>query len=789
MTDVQASNNAVWPQEEEISLARLLEVLRRRKYWILGVLVGVLLGAGLYLWWAEPIYEAEGLVLIDLKQQSTPFAGLEELMPLASPNERLINNQLEILRSQQLALDVARRLQQVFMHPNGDTLRLLRRERATWLSTLPGWAPSSEGEQSPLLSERELVARLQGVVRFQAGRQADVVKIAAQWPDPVEAALVVNTYIQAYQDYNLSASRARYQAAREFLEGQLRQSELALAGSETELEAYMQQQGTVLLDEEAKRLIELSAQAQADMSKLEVELNGLRTQLRNYQRQLEQYEPEAARLLTEANDPYIRTLSEQLARLEVERDQILARNPDARQQGLYNRELAQKEAEIQSLRRRLQERTANYISSILPGTSEAGSSGVAGIIASLRRSILETDIQIQALEAKRRELARVLEAYERQLRAMPERSMILARLQRNRLANEKIYLFLVEKYQEAQIAERSELGFVTVVDRAEVPLTPVKPRRPLVLGLAFMLGLMLGVMVAFGVESLDRRIKTPEELRDRGHVVLGAIPTLRVRRQPVRVGEYEVSGNLLALLEPLSPAAESYRRLRTALLYAQVDQPLKVLLITSSMPREGKTTTSANLAVAFAQNEQRVLVVDTDLRRPQLHEEFGIRRTPGLAELLSGQATLEEVLVAGPVEGLHLIPSGSPPPNPAEMLGSRRMRELLARVREQYDVVLLDSPPLGSVADAAILGAMVDGIVLVARFAYTPREMLERGRDVLQEMHLKPLGVVLNAFDPRRAYGYYGRYGYYRYSGYYGYYYGYYETYGDNGAPKVRKKS
>ncbi|MDW8285016.1 MAG: polysaccharide biosynthesis tyrosine autokinase [Bacteroidota bacterium] len=620
------------------------------------------------------------------------------------------------------------------------------------------------------------------MVRFQAGRQADLIYVIAESPHPAEAAMIVNTYIQTYQQYNLEVSRSRYQAARQFLEDQLRESELALSGVETELETYMQRQGTILLEDEAKQLIELSSQAQAELSKLDVELNGLRIQLRNYQKQLEQYEPEAARLLTEANDPYIRTLSEQLARLEVERDQILARNPEARQQGIYNRELVQKEVEIQNLRKRLQERTTNFIASILPG--DGLTSGVAGIIGNLRRNILETDIQIQALEAKRRELIKVNENYDKQLRTMPERSMILARLQRNRLANEKIYLFLVEKYQEAQIAERSELGFVTVVDRAIVPNTPLSPRPFRVWTTVLVIGLFVGGVLALGAEALDRRIKTPEELRDRGHVILGVIPYIASRKKFERLGSFEVATNLVTLIAPLGPAAESYRRLRTALSYVQVDRPLKVVLITSSLPKEGKTTTVANLAVVFAQNDQRVLLIDADLRRPSLHRSFGLHRNPGLSELLTEQASLNEVVQAGPIDGLSIITAGSPPPNPAEMLGSRRMRQFVTHAKELYDVILIDSPPLGSVADASILGSVVDGIVLVGRFNYTPRDMIERGREVLQDMHLNAIGVVLNFFDPRRAYGYYGRYGYYRYSGYYGYYYGYYEAYGENNKNK-----
>ena len=212
-----------------------------------------------------------------------------------------------------------------------------------------------------------------------------------------------------------------------------------------------------------------------------------------------------------------------------------------------------------------------------------------------------------------------------------------------------------------------------------------------------------------------------------------------------------------------SAAAEGFRTLRTNLQFLSADKPLKVLVITSSAPAEGKTTTAINLATSLAQMGQRVLLVDADLRRPSLHRSFNLAATPGLSNFLVGKAELSAVLKKTPIEGLQVLVSGPIPPMPAELLGSHRMGELLDQLRPQFDTVLLDTPPVVAVTDATLLATMADGVLLVVSCGKTTREQAKVALLTLEKAGIKPLGVVMNQVDRRKGYGYY----YYYYHRYY----------------------
>ena len=203
--------------------------------------------------------------------------------------------------------------------------------------------------------------------------------------------------------------------------------------------------------------------------------------------------------------------------------------------------------------------------------------------------------------------------------------------------------------------------------------------------------------------------------------------------------------DLVTLTDPSSPAAEAYRKLRTNLTFAALDEPIETLVVTSAAPEEGKSIVLANLAIAMAQGERRIILVDADLRRPQLHEIFGVANDQGVTTMIVEEAALESppLLEVG-VEGLQLVPSGPMPPNPADILGSHRMEQAIAVLKERADIILFDAPPVASVADAAILGTKADGLLLVVRAGHTRREHAERARELLERVHVRIIGAVLN---------------------------------------------
>jgi capsular exopolysaccharide synthesis family protein len=242
--------------------------------------------------------------------------------------------------------------------------------------------------------------------------------------------------------------------------------------------------------------------------------------------------------------------------------------------------------------------------------------------------------------------------------------------------------------------------------------------------------------------------------------------------------------HLITHYRPLSPMAESYRHLRAKVQYVQIDKPLHSIVVTSCNAKEGKTTTTANLAICFSQTERKVLLVDADMRRATMHTLFGLRNLYGLNEHLFGKATADEVIQKDVLPNLDVLTCGMLPPNPAEILGSKRMKEFIAQMKQRYDIVLFDAPPLLAVTDAAVLATEADGVLLVASAGETHAAGLERIAEFLNSVGVKMLGVVLNRFDARKAYGNsYTTYASYHY-GYYGYELGYHRK---NGESKVKK--
>ncbi|MGQ9768534.1 MAG: polysaccharide biosynthesis tyrosine autokinase [Anaerolineae bacterium] len=306
--------------------------------------------------------------------------------------------------------------------------------------------------------------------------------------------------------------------------------------------------------------------------------------------------------------------------------------------------------------------------------------------------------------------------------------------------------------------QRGALNSITVIEPAALPVTPVGPNKPAIILLAAAIGFLLAAGAAYLLEYLDDTLKNPDDIQKSiGLTALGAVPNL---------GEIAAGNELVVMTGGQSAGAEAYRILRTNLQFAGVDRPVRTLMIASPAPREGKTLTAGNLGIAFAQAGQRVILVDADLHRPQLHRIFGLRNNVGLTSaLLEPQPTTDGLLQETAVPGLQVLTSGPLPPNPAELLASRRMREFTQKLLEMADIVIFDTPPVIALADAAIVGSQVDGVLLVVCAGETRREVAQRALGALQQVNARVVGALINRLPAQRA-GYY--YYYYYHYGYYG---------------------
>jgi len=327
----------------------------------------------------------------------------------------------------------------------------------------------------------------------------------------------------------------------------------------------------------------------------------------------------------------------------------------------------------------------------------------------------------------------------------------LARLETILAGYRNTYASFLQNYEQMRLAAAQSTDDVVVFNAAREPEHPVGPKKLTNTALAGVVGAMLALGVAFLIEYLDDTIKTPEDAsRALGLGVLGTIGQLKKGK-----------GDLVLVDEPLSPISEAFRALRTNIRFSSVDRPLRTILVTSPGPVEGKSITVANLAVAMAQAGLKVAAVGGDLRRPRLYKLFDIHPRDGLTgALLKG--SMDGLLQPTQVDRLALLPAGELPPNPAELLGSQRMRDLLGELVQQVDVVLIDSPPLLPVTDAAVLAQGVDGVLLVIDAGQTRRGAARRAMESLRRVGGNLIGVVLNSM-PASGNGYY-----YYYSGYYG---------------------
>ena len=352
-------------------------------------------------------------------------------------------------------------------------------------------------------------------------------------------------------------------------------------------------------------------------------------------------------------------------------------------------------------------------------------------------------------------------------------------LKREAEANKALYEGLLTKLKEAGISAGLKSSNIRIVDPAMIPTTPARPAKTRNISLAFLVGLVGGVGLALLREYLDNTVKTPDDVE-----TLSRLPSLAVvpafedtgksngRRRLLKSASKNGHGTRIELVAqhlPKSQMAEAFRALRTALLLSQPDRAPQVILVTSALPREGKTTAAANLAVTLAQLGDKTVLVDADLRKPGIGRllNLGTGKYAGLSSYLAGASSLDLVIVPHPsIPNLAAIPTGPLPPNPADLLSSHRLADALVELRTKYKFVVIDSPPIMAATDAVILSVQADGVLLVVRSGETPKAAFTRSRDLLVSVKSNLLGVVLNAVDAG-APDYYYSYRYYPYS--YGY--------------------
>lgn len=735
----------------------LLQTLLRHR-WTLILIPGVVLGlVVLYLLTATPVYEASSSVIVDPPDDPSPIV---DLTGLAANRDLMV--EVEVLRSQDLARRVA--------------ARLLQQPGA--LACPDSTLPLLWDDGRTLRDTAAVVARLaEAVTADQVRREVGVLKVTARSTCPTEAALVANFYTEEYAHRNVAASREEATRLRAFIEEQLAVRGEALRDAEGALQTYQEREDAVALDQEVQQLTGRLADLQAQRDQGQVELRMVEAEVASLQTELARIEPNLNQRVSSSLEHEISRLQNEVAAKEVEIESKYARNPHLRSDPSRDAELVQRLQEVAALKAQVDERSRRFTDEVMASggidPALAGRLGeganVSAALANasrLRRQINEKTIQANGLRARLGVLGQRLGQYEGEFQRIPSQARNLAALERERQRAATTFQWLQERHQEARLVEQSRFGSVQRLDQATTPREAVEPRPFYSLVLGSLMAVILALLVIAVRELTDARIRRPETLRQMGLPLLGLIPSLdrRLRLAP-RPPTARLAPSLVLHHQPMTEEADAYLRVLAGLELSNAGPRLQTVLVTSPRRGEGKTTTAANLAVAIARAGRRTLLLDLNLLYPGTHPLFGERLSPGLTNVLKGQAQMRASVRKTAVDNLYLLPVGDAETGGAALLASRDLEALLAYLRHHFERIVIDGGALLTTGNALALTALSDAVLIVFRAGHTTTVDVEETRTVLGQINAPYTTCLLNDFDARAAFGTYNTQGYY---GHYG---------------------
>lgn len=724
------------PKAGNNKVKELLNLARINKVPIIIISLTVFAASIIYALVAQNVYNAKTALRVSKPQTNIIQGPL--VQDISEYTGNLVANQIETLKSGMIREMVIDELIDTFkVTANKDKFYLILNQ-------------DSFGKLQYSLKPYSLIMETLGKkVAITRKRNLDVIEIDVESPSPFEAALIANLYAKAYTEFNLTENRQNFTSVRMILEKQLaeKQSELQLA--EDNKKNYQYAGGTLDLDAQTRSLLSQLQSLEGERNSVYINMLQVKETWIQYKNELSRKDPSlSAYLENKASEPYLLSMQEQIAKLEAQRDFALLNNKD-----LNNNSPAIKDynSKIGELKNRLAKSIEEYQKGIAAASPEE--------IRSLTQKIFEEEVRYKSLLASYNQMNEVIKSNEAKIGKLPAKTVDLARLERERSSIEQLYTALQQKYQEALINEQSTAGNVFIVAVAEPPLLPSKPNRKMIIALGLFLGFGLGFGFVYVRNMFDRTVKTPEDIEQKDVRILGWIPKIKFEDK-----NGHKDSELVTIKQANSIPGEAFRTLRSRLQLLDLKKDVKTILITSSAPKEGKTLLSSNIAASFALANKKTIIIDCDLRIPRLHAVFNEKRSPGLTDYFTRKSSLEEVIKKSENPFLHFITGGTLPPDPAEVIGSPQMKVFLQKLRSDYDIVIVDSPPILAVADAEMLSRLVDFSILVVTAETTEIESMQRSVELMKNPQGSFIGVILNNFDHKRSDKPYYKYSHYYYS-------------------------
>jgi capsular exopolysaccharide synthesis family protein len=735
-----------------ISLRELWRIALKRKWIVITTALAVFAAVTLISFLIVPTYTAMGQILIEREPNILSF---EDIFQIETFNDDYYQTQYKLLQSRALAGDTIDRMRP---YENKELVKAAFKDGKRGVEDL----------KNDPLARRKFIDWFMSRLSIQPVRKTRLVQAGFSDRDPKLAAESLNAFFAAYIEMNIQKKYQATEQATDFLASQIATVGAEIEANEKKLQEYGKEKNIIALSSTENTVIEKLGELNKALTDAQIDRINKETYYNEIRIATPDYIPSAL------SNPLIQKLREDYSRLYrdyVKRSEtFLPAYPEI--QGL--------KSELDTAKKALEDET--------------------------KALIMRAYTDFQAALSREQALAGVFnlqkrEAFQLNSNAIQYNSLLI------QIQNEKSLLeSLMKRKSETDVSSRLKglrTSNIWVVDQAEIPSSPSSPdkRKNMILGL--MIGLFAGLGLALLFENLDNTVKDSDDVKKYAGVpMLGVVPAFskngRMRgyeetpeeentesgekanpawthvlerpwtvagvRKPEPSGGEHDSMDLIVHFSPKSSFAEYYRSIRTTLLFSTVDAKMRALAVMSPLPQEGKTATTCNLAVALAQAGKRVVIIDADLRKPRLHKVFRVKNLNGLTKYLTEDLALEDLLHATPIPTLFLINSGPVPPNPLELLGSEKTAKLIDQLKENFDFILADTPPVLAVSDALVLGARMDGAILIVRGGRTPREALKRAQETMAAHNINSLGVIINNVQ-MRDFDEYHISSYYKYGG------------------------
>ena len=710
-----------------------LRILYKRRWVAIPAFLLVFVSGALETIRAVPIYEARAQLLIerDARRATSIDAALQD-PSRGYYDDGFYLTQYKIIQSRSMALRTVEALDksgppEKIPIVSGFSFSLSGMISSAISGVTGLFANSAEAETAvveepdPAVQETAVqsakAARFLGSLSVVGVRNSSLVDLTFRSPDAEYAMRAVNELANQYRLRNLDSRLVASKEANDFLSQQLAEQRTKLEESEAALVRYRETHNAASVDDRqnivVQKLTELNAQV--TLAKIDrIDKQSLHNQIESVRRGGGSLETVPVVMANEV----VQKLKIEIAGLEERRVQMAA------QYGPNWPPMKELAASITNARQRLDLE-------------------IDGVVNGVKNAYL-------AAQEKENALIGALESQKGEARGLDRKSVEYAALEREAAGNRQLYENLMQRSKETGVSGQFKSSNVEIVDAAEQPRWPVLPNVQRDLMVAAALGLLLAVGLVLGFEYFDSRLKSPDEIKTHlGLPFLGLVPSMSVKG----------SDSMLISAGSAPPHfAESIKAIRTAVVFSSADEGARSVVVTSTGPGEGKTMVSSNLAVALAQADQRTLIIDCDMRRPRIHEVFGGEQEPGMSNVLVGTSELKDVIKRTAAPNLSIVPAGHIPPNPAELLGSPRFKELIRTLRTQFDWIIIDAPPVMAVTDAAVIGHNATGVVFVVGAEMTSRRHAAVAIEQLAAAKSHFIGAVLNRANVQRHGYYYSTY-------------------------------